>query len=167
MALFWIKSGRWLVNNHQARIARDGLRKSKSLTHAAGISTHLALGRARQIHALKKRLRNFSTPARAINALQLQHQLQHAQTSQVWKKAKILRQIAKLAAHNARVLHNVRAIKRDGARRWFKQTRKRVHKRALAGAVGTKQTKQALANIQRHALQRVNGTGINFYKIVN
>ena len=74
-------------------------------------------------------------------------------------------QVAKAAPHRARVFHDVHAIKRDTAAGGLKQTAQDVHERALASTVGAKQSEQTLRDVERHALEGSNGTGIDLDEV--
>ena len=80
LALFGIETSGWLVDDHQARVARDGLRNAKALAHAAGVGLHLALGGLGEIDAFEQFCNQFLAPLRRIYALQPKQEIKHLRT---------------------------------------------------------------------------------------
>ena len=77
LALFGIETGGWLVDDHQARVASDGLRDAKTLAHAAGVGLHLALSGLGEIDAFEQFCNQFLAPLRRVHTLQAKQEIKH------------------------------------------------------------------------------------------
>jgi hypothetical protein len=119
-----------------------------------------------QINDALQQLRHQLLAAlRRLDALEAKEEVEHLRAVERWIEAEVLRQVAQAAPHRTRVLHDVHAVERDAAARGLEQAAEDVHERALAGAVGAEQSEQALRDVERHALQRGDGTGVDLDEV--
>ena len=71
------------------------------------------------------------------------------------------------APDDARVGERVLPVERHAASGGLEQPREDVHQRALAGAVGAEQPEEPRRDVQRDALERRDGTGIDLDEVTD
>jgi hypothetical protein len=156
-----------LVDDHQSRVARDRLRDAQALAHAARVRAHLALGGVGQVDAFEQLGHQRLAALRRIDALQAEQEVQHLRAAERGVEPEVLRQVAQPRPDGTRVLHDVDAVERDAAAGRLEQAGEDVHQRRLAGSVGAEQAEEALRDLERDALERSDGTGVDLDEVLD
>ena len=148
-------------------IAGDGLRDAESLAHAAGVVLDLSLRRVREVHALEQRRGERARLLPARDALELQQVLEHRFAGEVREEPEVLRQVAEHRPERVRLGEDVASVECDGAGGRLEHAGEDAHEGGLAGAVGAEETEHPGADVERDALERGHGAGINLHEIAD
>ena len=150
-----IESGGRLVQNHQVRFVQQRLRQADALQHSLGELAHLLATVVAEPDELEQRIPTMRSRERAPRGHAVKPSVHAEQffSAKPIVEAEVFGEEADAAPDLNVADWRTEYISRSGSRRY--QTQQHLHRRAFAGAVRSKKTKDlAAANFQRQAFDR-------------
>jgi len=159
-ALGRIETGGRLVDDHQVRLAEQGLGDAEAAAHAAGEARHPAPAHLVEVGPLQQRMHLLAPRSGRTDALQHGQVIEQLLGREPRVDAELLRQVAQHAPQPVRLCEDIHALEGYAAAAGALQGGDDAHQRGLARPVRPEQAVDAARHVEVDVVQRAHAPWI-------